>query len=163
MNLFLPSLADIFIIGEGEGGLFDFNATLPLMALQFIILTVLLTFIFYKPVNKVLEDREAFINKNLTEASEKLLKADELCQQYEEGLKEAKANAQSIIAVAESEAKSIVADEINKARTDANSLVARTNKELQVQKQLALEKLESQIDGLSQLIKEKLLDKQTLV
>ena len=35
---------------EGAGGLFDFNATLPLMALQIILLSVVLTFVFYKPV-----------------------------------------------------------------------------------------------------------------
>ena len=56
------------------GGLFDFNATLPLMAIQFILLTVVLTFIFYKPVAKVIDEREAYINGNLATASEKLCK-----------------------------------------------------------------------------------------
>jgi F-type H+-transporting ATPase subunit b len=163
MTTFLMPLAEVFTIHEGEGGLFDFNATLPLMALQFVLLTVLLTFLFYKPISKVLEERETFINKNLTEASEKLLKADELCQQYEEELKEAKASAQSVIGEAETEAKAIVAQEINQARTDAAGLIDQTNKELEAQKQLALQKLETQIDDLSQLIKEKLLGKQALV
>ena len=40
-------------MAEGAGGLFDFNATLPLMALQIILLSVVLTFVFYKPVSKV--------------------------------------------------------------------------------------------------------------
>ena len=85
------------------GGLFDFNATLPLMAIQFILLTVALTFVFYKPVSKVLDDREAYINGNLTQASEKLLTADELYQQYEEQLKTARSNAQSTVATSEQE------------------------------------------------------------
>ena len=38
------------IINEAVGGLFDFNATLPLVGIQFILLTVLLTFLLYKPV-----------------------------------------------------------------------------------------------------------------
>ena len=155
------SLVQTLAMSSGAaGGLFDFNATLPLMALQVILLTVLLTFIFYKPIAKVLEDREAFISKNLADASEKLLKADELCLQYGEQLKEAKLNAQSIIAEAETEAKGIVAVEINQARTDAASLIELTNKELEAQKKLALQKLETQIDELSQLIKEKLIGKQ---
>merc|ERR1712100_319229 len=79
------------------------NATLPLQALQFILLTVLLTFIFYKPIGKLLEERETFISNNLAEASAKLLKADELCEQYETQLKEAKTGAQDVIAKAESE------------------------------------------------------------
>lgn len=148
---------------EGAGGLFDFNATLPLMAIQFVLLTVVLTFIFYKPVAKVLDEREEFINTNLTQASEKLVKADELYKQYDEQLKTARVNAQSIIAQSEKEAKDIVASEISQAREDAANLIQQTNKELEAQKSLALQKLETQVDELSQLIKEKLLGKEVVL
>jgi len=155
-------LARMVAMSEGAGGLFDFNATLPLMALQFILLTVALTFIFYKPVAKVLEERETFISNNLAQASEKLVKADALYKAYEEQLKEARKSAQSVIALAEKEAKDIVALEINQARKDATKLVEQTNKELEAQKSVALQKLETQIDELSALIKEKLLGKVVL-
>jgi F-type H+-transporting ATPase subunit b len=153
----------IIAIAEGSGGLFDFNATLPLMAIQFILLTVILTFVFYKPVAKVLEERETNISTNLSDASDKLLKAEELYTQYDEQLKTARQNAQSIIAESEKEAKEIVALEINQARQDAATLIQQTNKELEAQKSLALQKLETQIDELSQLIKEKLLGKQAVL
>ena len=142
---------------EGAGGLFDFNATLPLMAIQFILLTVTLTFVFYKPVAKVLDDRETFINTNLTSASDKLLTADDLYKQYEEQLKTAKAEAQTVIAQSEKEAKDIVASEIDQARKDAASLIQQTNRELEAQKELAYQKLATQIDDLSNLILSKLL------
>jgi F-type H+-transporting ATPase subunit b len=133
------------------------------MAIQFILLTVVLTFVFYKPVGKLLDERETSISTNLAEASDKLLKADELYKQYDEQLKTARTNAQSIIAESEKEAKEIVASEINQARQDAAKLIQQTNKELEAQKELALQKLETQIDELSQLIKEKLLGKQTVL
>ena len=101
MNTFLQ----MFAFSEDAGGLFDFNGTLPLMALQFILLTTALTFLFYKPVSQILEKRETFINGNLANASEKLLKANELCQQYEEQLKEAKLSAQAIVTKAPSFSK----------------------------------------------------------
>jgi F-type H+-transporting ATPase subunit b len=148
---------------EGAGGLFDFNGTLPLMAIQFILLTVVLTFIFYKPVAKVIDERETYINDNLTTASEKLIKADELYKTYDDQLKEARVSAQSVIAKSEKEAKDIVASEINQARLDATKLIEQTNKELEAQKSLALEKLETQVDELSQLIKEKLLGKEVIL
>jgi len=148
---------------EGEGGLFDFNATLPLMALQFVLLTVVLTFIFYKPVSKVIDERETYISNNLTQASEKLIKADELYKQYDEKLKEARVGAQAVIAQSEQEAKTVVASEISQARQDAAKLIEQTNKELEAQKSLALEKLETQVDELSQLIKEKLLGKEVVL
>ena len=162
MNTFLMP-ASMLAMTEGAGGLFDFNATLPLMAIQFVLLTVALTFLFYKPVSKVIDEREAYISGNLSQASEKLVKADELYKQYDEQLKTARVNAQSIIAKSEKDAKDAVALEIGQARTDAAKLIAQTNKELEAQKSLALEKLETQVDELSQLIKEKLLGKEVVL
>ena len=163
MNNLLISLAQLLAISEGAGGLFDFNATLPLMAIQFILLTVVLTFIFYKPVSKHIDERETYISGNLSQASEKLMKADELYTQYDEQLKSARVSAQSIIAQSEKEAKDVVALEINEARSDAAKLIDKTTKELEAQKSLALEKLETQVDELSQLIKEKLLGKEVVL
>jgi F-type H+-transporting ATPase subunit b len=159
MNNLLMPLVQVLAMSEGAGGLFDFNATLPLMALQFVALTTILTFVFYKPVGKLLEERETLISGNLTNASERLLKADALYQQYDEQLKDARKNAQGVISEAEKEAKEIVASEINQARKDAAGLIDKTNRELEAQKNLALEKLETQVDELSELIKEKLLGK----
>jgi len=157
------SATQMLAMTEGAGGLFDFNATLPLMAIQFILLTVVLTFVFYKPVSKVIDEREAYINGNLTTASEKLIKADELYKEYDEQLKAARISAQSVIGKSEKEAKDAVALEINQARQDAAKLIERTNKELETQKSLALQQLETQVDELSQLIKEKLLGKEVVL
>jgi F-type H+-transporting ATPase subunit b len=163
MNIFLMPATQMLAMTEGAGGLFDFNATLPLMPIQFILLTVVLTFMFYKPVAKVIDERETYINGNLTQASEKLIKADELYKEYDKQLKEARVNAQSVIAQSEKEAKDVVALEITEARADAAKLIERTNKELEAQKSIALEKLEAQVDELSQLIKEKLLGKEVVL
>ena len=163
MNILLLPATQMLAMTEGAGGLFDFNATLPLMAIQFILLTVVLTFILYKPVGKVIDERETYINGNLTTASEKLIKADELYKEYDEQLKTARVNAQVVIAQSEKEAKDVVASEINQARLDASKLIEKTNKELESQKSLALEQLESQVDELSQLIKEKLLGKEVVL
>ena len=163
MNNLLMPLAQMLAMPEGAGGLFDFNATLPLMAIQFVLLTTVLTFVYYKPVGKLLEERETLISGNLATASERLLKADELYQQYDEQLKDARKNAQTIISEAEKEAKQVVAEEINQARKDAASLIDKTNRELETQKTSALEKLDSQIDELSDLIKEKLLGKEAVL
>ena len=163
MNNLLMPLAQMLAMSEGAGGLFDFNATLPLMAIQFVLLTTVLTFVYYKPVGKLLEERETLISGNLATASERLLKADELYQQYDEQLKDARKNAQTIISEAEKEAKQVVAEEINQARKDAASLIDKTNRELETQKATALEKLDSQIDELSDLIKGKLLGKEAVL
>ena len=163
MNILFMPPTQMLAMTEGAGGLFDFNATLPLMALQFILLTVVLTFIFFKPVSKVIDERETYINGNLTTASEKLIKADELYNEYDEQLKTARVNAQAIIAKSEKEAKDVVAVEIDQARQDAAKLIEKTNKDLEAQKSLALQQLETQVDELSQLIKEKLIGKEVVL
>jgi F-type H+-transporting ATPase subunit b len=163
MNIFLMPTTHMLAMTEGAGGLFDFNATLPLMAMQFILLTVVLTFIFYKPVSKVIDERETYISGNLTQASEKLIKADELYNEYDEQLKTARVNAQAVIAQSEKEAKDVVALEIDQARKDAAKLIEQTNKELETQKSIALQQLEAQVDELSQLIKVKLLGKEVVL
>jgi F0F1-type ATP synthase membrane subunit b/b' len=78
-------------------------------------------------------------------------------------LKTARVDAQSVIAQSEKEAKDAVAAEIGEARADAARLIDKTNKELEAQKTLAIEKLDTQVDEISQLIKEKLLGKEVVL
>jgi F0F1-type ATP synthase membrane subunit b/b' len=66
------------------------------------------------------------------------------------------------VAQAEKVAKDAVAEEIAGARSDAAKLIEQTNKELEVQKSRAIEKLETQVDELSQLIKKKVLGEKIL-
>ena len=61
--------------------MFDFDATLPLMAVQFLILTFLLNQIFYKPLGQAIDSRAEYIRKNKADAKERLSKAKELAAQ----------------------------------------------------------------------------------
>jgi len=63
---------------SGPGGLFDINATLPLVAIQFILLMVILNIILYSPLLTVMEERKEYILSYLAQASEKLAQAKEL-------------------------------------------------------------------------------------
>nr|YP_010197786.1 ATP synthase CF0 subunit II [Gracilaria isabellana]UAD86202.1 ATP synthase CF0 subunit II [Gracilaria isabellana] len=143
---------------SAEGGLFDFNATLPLMALQFLALTVALNFIFYKPVINVLDERDEYIRNSLTTASTYLVKADELTKQYEYQLAESRKQAQDIIKVAQEQSQEIVAVKIKEAQLDAEKLVSEAYDQLSIQKESALRTLETQVDALSDMIKLKLLN-----
>lgn len=142
---------------EVQGGLFDFNATLPLMALQFLALTTVLNFLFYKPVSYVLDERDEYIRNSLTTASASLLKANELTKKYEQELAESRKRAQSIIKKSQQEAQEIVSIKIREAQIDAEKLVTEAYRQLNTQKEQALKTLETQVDTLSDQIKLKLL------
>jgi len=142
----------------GKGGLFDFNATLPLMALQFLVLTVVLNIIFYKPVTNILDERDEYIRNSLTNASACLVKANELTQKYESELGESRKRAQNIIKKAQREAQEIVSLNVQEAQKNAEKLLVDAYQDLNNQKNLALKTLEKQVDVLSDQIRMKLLD-----
>ena len=148
----------IFLLAEEQqGGLFDFNATLPLMALQILLLMVVLNLVFYTPVAKVLDERDEYIRKNLTEASETLAKAEAITKKYEQDLAQERRESQLIIASAQKEAQEIVAMEIKQAQKDTEALVNEATQQLNTQKEKALLALEEQVNTLSEQIKNKLL------
>lgn len=70
----------------GPGGLFDFGATLPIVALQFTILMVILNIFLYNPLLDILEKRNDSILMNLAEASKLLNEANAVTAKYEQKL-----------------------------------------------------------------------------
>jgi membrane protein implicated in regulation of membrane protease activity len=74
MNLLFIRTITLFPLAEAAGGLFDFNGTLPWLVGQFALLSIVLTFLFYKPLSKTLTERETAISYNLRYFSSYLLK-----------------------------------------------------------------------------------------
>jgi F-type H+-transporting ATPase subunit b len=156
MNILLMPATQMLAMTEGAGGLFDFNATLPLIAIQFVLLTIALTFLFYKPVSKVIDEREAYISGNLTTASEKLIKADELYKEYDKQLEKARATAKATIATSEKQLRDQIAEEISVARGDAPVQLEKALNMLNLRKTEALEQVDSDVDDLCNLVQAKL-------
>ncbi|MCC5638422.1 F0F1 ATP synthase subunit B' [Nostoc sp. CHAB 5844] len=137
--------------------MFDFDATLPFMALQFLLLAALLNVIFYKPLTKVLDDRDNYIRTNTLDAKERLAKAERLTQEYEQQLAEARRQSQAAVEAAQIEAKNITAQKIAEAQQEAQAQREKAAIEIDQQKQEAMRSLEQQVDALSRQILEKLL------
>ncbi len=137
--------------------MFDFDATLPLMAVQFLLLAAVLNAIFYKPLTKVIDDRANYIRTNEAEAKERLSKAEQLANQYEQQLSEARKQSQAIIESAQADAKKIAAQKIAEAEQEAQAQREEAQREIEQQKQQAMSSLEQQVDALTRQILEKLL------
>ncbi|MCL6749908.1 F0F1 ATP synthase subunit B' [Nostoc sp. CCCryo 231-06] len=138
--------------------MFDFDATLPFMALQFLLLAALLNVIFYKPLTKVLDDRDNYIRTNTLEARERLAKAERLATEYEQQLTDARRQSQATVEAAQVEAKKITAQKIAEAQQEAQSQREQAAVEIEQQKQEAMQTLEQRVDALSRQILEKLLE-----
>lgn len=137
--------------------MFDFDATLPFMAVQFLILVVLLNALFYKPLGKAIDERADYIRKNIASARERLDKAKNLEKQYEQELIEVRRKAQEIVAAAQADAQKIVAAETQAAQQELQAEREKAAREIAAQKNEALGTLEGQVDALSRQILEKLL------
>lgn len=137
--------------------MFDFDATLPLMAVQFLLLVVILNAVFYKPLTKAIEDRNDYIRRNQVEAQERLSKAETLAKQYESELADTRKQSQTMIASAQADAQKIVAAKIAEAQEQARLQREQAQNELDRQKQEAMSALEQEVDSLSRQILGKLL------
>jgi F-type H+-transporting ATPase subunit b len=142
---------------ESKGGLFDFDATLPIMAVQILILVVILNNIFFKPLTKAIDDRNDYVRTNIAEAKERLEKAESLAKQYEAELAETRKSSQAMLLAAQSDANKIRADQLASTLAESQAQATAAKVEIEHLKSKAMEVLDAQVDALSRQILGKLL------
>ena len=134
---------------SGPGGLFDINATLPLVAIQFLLLMVILNVILYNPLLTVIEERKEYILTNLSEASKILADANKLTTQYEQELEDVRKQAQLEIAKSQKIHKEILEVEVNISQKYIDNLLDTITKDLFAKKDIALNNLDEIVQSLS--------------
>jgi len=150
-------MTSLLLFGASEGGLFDFDATLPLMAVQVVLLTFILNALFFKPVGRVVEEREDYVTSSLAEAKEKLAEVEKLESDLKNQLKEARQAAQSVINEAETDSENLYKEALALATAEANASREEARREIDSQRESALNQLKSDADKLGDLIVERLL------
>lgn len=112
------------------GGLFDFGATLPLLAIQFLVLMVTLNLILYSPLLKAIDDRTSYVVSNLSKSAELLEKADSQMETYENDLKTRRKSAQAELIQIQKDYKEIVATDLGAIDNLINSSVNDVTKKI---------------------------------
>ena len=143
--------------GVPEGGLFDLDATLPLMAVQVVLLTFILNSLFFKPVGRVVEEREGYVTTSRAEAKQKLAQVERLEAELKDQLKQARQAAQKLIGDAEKDSDKLYREALALATAEANASREETRREIDSQRESALNQLKSDADKLGDLIVERLL------
>ena len=133
---------------SGPGGLFDIDATLPLVAIQFLLLMVLLNVILYNPLLTIIEERKEYILTNLSKASEILAEANKLTTQYEQELDSVRKEAQLEITNSQKIHKEILEVELNISQKYIDNLLDTITKDLLTKKEIALNNLDEIIESL---------------
>jgi F-type H+-transporting ATPase subunit b len=143
--------------GAPEGGLFDLDATLPLMAVQVVLLTFILNALFFRPVGRAVEDREGYIATSKAEAKQKLAQAERLAADLSEQLREARQAAQTLILEAEQESDKLYREALAAAQAEAIAVREQARSVIEAEKNQALGALRKEADGLGRLIVDRLL------
>ena len=133
---------------SGPGGLFDINATLPLVAIQFVLLTVILNIILYNPLLTIIEERKEYILTNLSKASEILAEANKLTEQYEQELTSVRKEAQLEITNSQKIHKEILETELKVSQKYIDNLLDTITKDLLNKKDIALNSLDEIVQSL---------------
>jgi F-type H+-transporting ATPase subunit b len=133
---------------SGPGGLFDINATLPLVAIQFILLVIILNIILYNPLLKIIEERKEYILTNLGKASEILAEANKLTKQYEQELASVRKEAQLEITSSQKIHKEILEVELKISQKYIDNLLDTIQKDLLAKKNVALNSLDDIVKSL---------------
>jgi F-type H+-transporting ATPase subunit b len=133
---------------SGPGGLFDIDATLPLVAIQFLILMVILNILLYSPLLTIIEERKEYILTNLGKASEILAEANKLTTQYEEELTNVRKEAQLEITSSQKIHKEILETELNISQKYIDNLLDTIIKDLLAKRNTALNSLDEIVQSL---------------
>ena len=134
---------------SGPGGLFDINATLPLVAVQFVLLAIVLNIVLYNPLLTIIEERKEYILTNLGKASEILAEANRLTKQYEQELANVRKEAQLEITNSQKIHKEILEAELKISQKYIDNLLDVIQKDLLAKKDTALNSLDDIVKSLS--------------
>ena len=114
-----------------------------------LILFVLLRIFLFKPLNKIRDERTRIVQDNLDSAEKAKTVAEELRQQYEDSISEAKDKANEIIMKAHENAESERAAIIKKSQEEAEKIVSDADKTIENERKRVLRQAQSEIADLA--------------
>ena len=135
----------------------EFNATFLISVISFILFTIIMNKIFYKPLENIMNERQKFINDNKLDAKNSSERAEILLKDRENRLNKSV-----------EESKKLVTDKVNKANENSNNLISKAKQKstediisakqkLSIQADEAENELNSKVQALAEVISSKLL------
>ncbi|WP_295067743.1 F0F1 ATP synthase subunit B [Ruminococcus sp.] len=114
-----------------------------------VLLFVLLRIFLFKPLNKIKADRTRTIQDNLDSAEKAKTEAEELRQQYENSISDAKEEANQILIKAREDAEAERSAIIKKSQDEADRIIADADKSIENERKRVLRQAQSEIADLA--------------
>jgi F-type H+-transporting ATPase subunit b len=124
---------------------------------NFTLLALLLYFVAYKPILKMLDERSARIKQGLEDAEDASRRAAEMEQEFEKQIAEARREGQEIIAQATQMSEKARQEILEKAREEAQAQITKARDEIARERDQAMAQLRQQVAELSLTVSEKVI------
>jgi F-type H+-transporting ATPase subunit b len=131
------------------GKIFDFNFTLPIMMGEFLLLMVFLDKVWFGPVGKLLDERDASLREKLAIVKDNGADVAKLQAEASAILTEARTAAQKQIADAKSAVSAECAKELAAAKAKVDAELGKALASLEAEKEAALKGMDAQVSKLS--------------
>lgn len=136
--------------------LFNLDAQLlfdaGVMALSMFVMFLLLSYLLFNPVRKVLEDRRTRVAAEQESAKQQNEEAQKLREEYEAKIRDINKEAESILSEARQKAIKNETQIIAKAREEAARMLERAEAEIELEKKRALDDMKQQMIEIASLM-----------
>ena len=134
-----------------------YASTALFVLINLIIAFLFLKFLVFKPIMKLLNDRESKIKSDLDEASNANKEASKVLEENKSHIDRAHADAAEIIEEAKSGATKQAELIISKANSEASGIISHAQEEAERMKKVALEEMKEEISDISLSIAKKVI------
>jgi F-type H+-transporting ATPase subunit b len=127
--------------------------------LTFLLLLTVLAKFAWKPLLKMLKDREELIRSSLEDAEKAKEKLERLNAEGEAIINQARSEAQSILSEGKAIAAKLKDETLDVAKVQAKKIASEAEKQINIEKDKAIAEIKSEVVNLSISIAEKLINK----
>lgn len=150
---------DVFLAAEGRIFGLDWQllSGMVFQIIAILILFILLTYILYEPVRKILNDRKERVAREITDARKDRIEADKYRNEYEAKLKNIDKEADLILSEARKKALARENEIVADAKAEAMKIIAHANQEAELEKKKAKDEVKQQIIEVAALMAGKIV------
>lgn len=138
--------------------MFNFNLTIAIQMVSFLVFVFLMNRLFFRPIVRAIEARQAYLLEQQQKASESLKETESLQRDYEARLKKAREEAQAIVHAATAEAEAKRKQVLANASAEAASVLDAARGEIKAERDKALESLRGEVAAIAGTISAKVME-----
>lgn len=135
-------------------------STFVLASLNVLVVILVLNWLLFKPLRRVMETRTQFVESSLAEAKTQREQAEKLLAQYEEQLQNAQVEARQIVNAASREAEELARRRKQETEAETQRLLERTKAEIENERKRALASIRDEVTSLTLMAAERVIGRE---